>query len=216
MGFLEAAVVIYLRELYYPNGFSFPLVIIEGRIASVEILREAATIIMLIGIAALTAQSFSQRFARFIFCFAVWDIFYYVFLKIFLNWPESFLTWDLLFLIPLPWTSPVIVPLMASLTMIVFALIILKKESSGWPTAIYRKEWTLLVSGSMVVIISFTNDFILQSENTTNNIFLALFDQKSLLNNLETYVPQSYDWWIFLTGQAIILLGIARYALRKT
>src|SRR5271167_2605871 len=89
MGFMETAVVIYLRKVYYPRGFQFPLVPIEPSIALTEFLREAATIIMLLGIGILTGKTRAQKFAFFIYCFAVWDIFYYVFLKIFLNWPES-------------------------------------------------------------------------------------------------------------------------------
>jgi hypothetical protein len=47
MGFLEAAVVVYLRTLYYPEGFSFPLKNIPIDIFLVEIGREISTIVML-------------------------------------------------------------------------------------------------------------------------------------------------------------------------
>src|SRR5262245_6234060 len=87
MGYLEAAVVIYLRRLYYPHGFDFPLVPITPDIGLIEFLREAATIIMLLGIAVIGGRNLAQRFALFIYSFAVWDIFYYVFLKIFDHWP---------------------------------------------------------------------------------------------------------------------------------
>src|SRR6201998_1661345 len=100
MGFLETAVVIYLRKLYYPHGFQFPLVPIDNDIAMVEFLREAATIIMLLGIGIIAGKNTSQKFGIFIYCFAVWDIFYYVFLKLLLGWPESLFTWDILFIIP--------------------------------------------------------------------------------------------------------------------
>ncbi len=71
MGFLETSVVVYLRELYYPQGFNFPLVPIKPAIALTEFLREAATIIMLAGIAILAAHKSHLRLAYFIFCFAV-------------------------------------------------------------------------------------------------------------------------------------------------
>jgi hypothetical protein len=48
MGFLETAVVIYLRLIYYPGGFEFPLKPIEPAIAKVEFMREMATVIMLV------------------------------------------------------------------------------------------------------------------------------------------------------------------------
>ncbi|HNT42130.1 MAG TPA: hypothetical protein PKN78_07855, partial [Tenuifilaceae bacterium] len=56
----------------------------------------------------------------------VWDIFYYVFLKLLIGWPTSMLTWDLLFLIPVTWTGPVVAPVAISLMMITLALVILK------------------------------------------------------------------------------------------
>src|SRR3989344_1428755 len=120
MGFLEAAVVIYLRELFYPNGFNFPLKgFIDPSILSIEWMREFATIIMLLTVGFLAGEKAYKKFAYFIYAFAVWDIFYYVFLKLTLNWPDSFLTWDLLFLIPWPWISPVLAPLLCTILIIV-------------------------------------------------------------------------------------------------
>src|ERR1700728_4235989 len=88
MGFMEAAVVVYLREIYYANGFRFPLTPVQPSIGMTEFLREAATIIMLLAIGILTGKNTSQKFGIFIFCFGVWDIFYYVFLKALVGWPE--------------------------------------------------------------------------------------------------------------------------------
>ena len=48
MAFLESAVVVYLRRLFYPQGFNFPLEgFIEPSILSIEWLRELATIVKL-------------------------------------------------------------------------------------------------------------------------------------------------------------------------
>jgi len=125
MGFLESAVVIYLREIYYPEGFAFPLNIIHGKIAVTEILREAATIVMLVSVSILAARRWIIRFAWFIYLFAIWDIFYYVFLRVLLGWPESLLTWDILFLIPTTWVGPVLAPVINSLTMILLAILLI-------------------------------------------------------------------------------------------
>src|SRR5215204_495359 len=119
MGFMETAIVVYLRKIYYPGGFQFPLVPMEADLVLVEILREAATIIMLVGIGILIGKNTSQKFAYFIYCFAIWDLCYYIFLKLLLDWPESLLTPDILFLIPVPWVGPVIGPCIISMTMIV-------------------------------------------------------------------------------------------------
>lgn len=121
MGLLEAAVVIYLRYLYYPDGFRFPLTLMAENVVITELLREVATLIMLVGVAVLAGRTAHQRFAFFLIAFGVWDIFYYVFLKLLLGWPESLLTWDILFLLPVPWVGPVLTPCLVSLTMILMA-----------------------------------------------------------------------------------------------
>ncbi|MDQ3016493.1 MAG: hypothetical protein M3R25_07230 [Bacteroidota bacterium] len=107
MGFMESAIVIYLRELFYPEGFRFPLIPIPHRLAVVEILREAVTVIMLICVGYFAGRNKVQRFAFFGLAFAIWDLFYYIFLYAFLGWPESIFTCDILFLIPVPWVGPV-------------------------------------------------------------------------------------------------------------
>ena len=108
MGVLEAAVVIYLRKLYYPEGFSFPLRMVDTDIAIVELWREVATIVMLGAVGVLAGRTRSERFAWFIYCFGVCDLVYYGFLKVALGWPASPFTWDILFLLPIPWVGPVL------------------------------------------------------------------------------------------------------------
>ena len=106
MGILEAIVVVYLRAIYYPQGFEFPLSSISPQMLYVEFLREIATIIMLVTLAAIAGKNSLQKLSYFLYSFAIWDISYYVWLKRLLNWPPSFLTWDLLFLIPCRLDSP--------------------------------------------------------------------------------------------------------------
>jgi hypothetical protein len=69
MGFLESAVVVYLRAIYYPGGFAFPLKMITGPIAITELLREAATMIMILAIAMLSDRRRTVRLAWFIYMF---------------------------------------------------------------------------------------------------------------------------------------------------
>ena len=101
MGFVEAAVVVYLREIIYPEGFCFPLKEIPSNLLFVETAREVATIIMLIAIALLAGRTLDEKISYFLYSFGIWDIFYYIWLKVTLNWPPSLLTKDILFLIPL-------------------------------------------------------------------------------------------------------------------
>ena len=76
MGFLESAVVVYIREIYYPEGFAFPLKEMSQTLAVTELFRELATMVMLVGMAALASKRFTVAVAWFIYAFAVWDIFY--------------------------------------------------------------------------------------------------------------------------------------------
>lgn len=154
-GFVEAAVVAYLRFHFYPGGFSFPVIGIPPSLALVEVVREAATIIMLCAVGWMSAQRPFARLAYAAFAFGVWDIFYYIFLKIIVDWPASMFTWDVLFLIPLPWLGPVLAPVIVSLCCITASVIILQRESAGRPVLIKPSQWMVSGLGGMLVLGSF-------------------------------------------------------------
>lgn len=130
MAFVESAVVVYLRALYYPEGFTGELKYFQKSHYITEIVREVATIIMLVSVSLLSFKEWRKRFGCFLFIFGTWDIFYYVFLYFILRWPPSLGSMDVLFLIPIPWIAPVFVPLIISLGMIIFGLwlILIKKR----------------------------------------------------------------------------------------
>ncbi|MCB0806862.1 MAG: hypothetical protein KDC05_13780 [Bacteroidales bacterium] len=209
MGFMESAVVVYLREIFYPDGFRFPLQPITPHIAVTEILREAATLIMLVTAGMLTGRNAHERFGYFIFAFGIWDITYYLFLYFLLGWPESLLTWDILFLIPVTWVGPVIGPVINSLTMIALALMISHFTNTNSKTRIIGREWLLLILGSLVMIISYTEDyvsFLLQKFR-----FGELFNPSKpdiMMEYAMHYVPQSFAWWIFLVGQGLLVVAL--------
>ena len=137
MGFVEAAVVVYLRHIFCPEGFIFPLRMVAemgdaaGSILLTEVCREVATLVMLIAVAILTGQSRPQRWGCFMIAFGVWDIFYYVFLKIAINWPATIFDWDVLFLIPWPWIGPVLAPVIISVVMIFSGLLVYGLDRQG-------------------------------------------------------------------------------------
>jgi hypothetical protein len=195
MGFMETAVVIYLRELYYPEGFNFPLTPIAPNIALTEFLREAATIIMLAGIGILTGKNKMQRFAFFIYAFAIWDIFYYVFLKLLIDWPVSLLTWDILFIIPIPWVGPVLAPIIISLTMIGLSIGIIYFQEKGCITYMRIREQLAFYSGSFIVIISFIWDYLKSFYQTnTNEKIWTLLSEEALFKDMVQYIPGDYNW----------------------
>jgi hypothetical protein len=129
MGFLESIVVVYLRMLYYPNGFKIHMYGLPASVIHIEMFREIMTIVMLIIISVLTGEDKVRRFYYFIYLFGIWDIFYYVGLKVILNWPNSFFQWDILFLVPTPWMGPVLAPVIVSASLILYGVIMIMSEA---------------------------------------------------------------------------------------
>jgi hypothetical protein len=113
---VEAAVVIYLRELYFPGGFliktASDLKVMSAQLLNVEVAREVATIIMLAAVSCLSYSGIKRKIAAFVFAFSLWDLFYYLFFYILIKWPPSFQTVDVYFLIPQPLVGPVWVPIL--------------------------------------------------------------------------------------------------------
>jgi hypothetical protein len=195
MAYLESAVVVYLRALYYPDGFEFPLVVILDRMAAIEIGREAATILMLLAVAALSGTTAWARFAVFCFTFGVWDIFYYIWLWVFLGWPPSLLTNDVLFLIPVPWISPVLAPVIVSLCLVAAAIVIQHLEKRGARFELAAPAWIPAIAGGLLVLLAFMLDFRVV---------------------LRGALPPPFRWWLFGAGiglgLAALLFGARRAA----
>jgi hypothetical protein len=206
MAFVESAVVIYLRELYYPAGFNFPMVSMPRRIALTEILREIATLIMLLAMGFLAGKNARQRFAWFIYSFAIWDLFYYVFLKLVLDWPSSWFTWDILFLVPIVWTGPVLAPVLVSLTMIILAFTILYIDQRSGQCLISLPVVLLIVLGSVLIFVSFVRDF--SSFVIRHSSFSAMLKADSASKMLQIYLPDSFNWFILFAGEISIFSGI--------
>ena len=192
--YIESAIVIYLRLLYYPGGFSFPIVLVPNFTAVVELGREACTIVILYTVSRLTFKKPMNIFCGFIYCFGIWDIFYYIWLYVYLGWPENFFIWDILFLIPLPWIGPVLAPVIVSLSMITAAIIILRLDSKGIYFYNNTGLWTAIIAAGVIIVLSFIIDYKVVTEQS---------------------VPVTFKWWIFLCGE---FTGIAAFgfALWKT
>ncbi len=205
MGLLEAIVVVYLREMYFPGGFRFPLQIIPERMLGMEVLREICTLIMLVAAASLCARTFVLRFSLFLFTFGIWDIFYYAFLKVLINWPESLLTWDVLFLIPVTWVGPVLAPLICSLTMIAIGLLGSFLHVRRGIVRFGTMLWLLMGTGAIIIFLTFTWDYtsiMIQSgfENITDRGISPAHQAV-----VSSYVPALYPWGFFLFGESLIL-----------
>jgi len=203
MGFLEAAVVVYLRALYYTDGFSFPLASIDLRIAFTELVREACTLVMLLAPGALVARSLGVRFAWFCFCFGVWDLTYYLFLKAILGWPASVFSWDVLFLLPVVWVGPVLAPCLISVGMILVAVLWLRRSDEAPRPS--RWVWATACLGGLVMFWSFIEgpvEFLRSGAVGTASI-LGGGGQNATLQQLRDYIPERFDWPVFLIGLAL-------------
>jgi hypothetical protein len=156
--FVEASVVVYLQAIYYPEGFAFPLKLMSSHHIAVELSRELATVIMLAAVGILAGKSRWQKFSYFLIAFGVWDIFYYVWLKLTLNWPATLFDWDILFLIPVPWIGPVIATVLVSIVMIAGGLLIIRREEREGVFRTTRLMQLFALVGTAMILVSFLYD----------------------------------------------------------
>lgn len=207
-GYVEAAVVAYLRAMYaplraqlYPKtaGELFPLLSLAQLRAlgpqhvarlNIELGRELATLVMLAGAAVAATRRPREWVAAFLLCFGIWDLSFYAFLKALLGWPESFATWDILFLLPVPWVGPVLAPVVVSISMTCAGLAMLWRESVARPVRLGAAGWAGVVLGGALVFLAFIADF----RNTASG------------GN-----PNGFHWWLFAIGE---LVGVGAFWVR--
>lgn len=208
MGVLEAIVVVYVRAQYYPEGFDFPLKLLPAQIVLIEIIREITTLLMLGSVAWLSGKIFLTRLSAFLFTFGVWDITYYIALKAFLDWPESLLTFDILFLIPVAWVGPVLAPVICSVLMILASILFVYLYSREKVVTIKPLEWILMITGSLIIIFSFLYDFgVMLIEGKYLSRYAGLAEDPRFLAELESYVPDRFLWLPFMAGIGLWLIS---------
>lgn len=157
MAWVESAVVYDLRTMvnridpYQPNPLPW-----VGNLGGVELIREAATMVMLLTVGMLAGRSWRARLGYSALAFGVWDIFYYVFLKAICGFPHSLSNWDILFLLPLPWWGPVWAPMAIALLMIVWGTLASQFEAASIRTR--RRFWLLNFSGVALALYVFMAD----------------------------------------------------------
>ena len=220
MAFLESAVVIYLRELYYPVEFKFPMAPIATHVAITELFRELATMIMLLAPAALVTTGRLERFAWFSFCFGVWDIFYYVFLKAVLDWPATIFEPDILFLVPVVWVGPVLAPCVVSIGLIMLAGILLHRRSIQPHFRLKGVHWSALVLSGSLILYTFLEEpvgYVLKTSGIRSISSWPASDAEALVA-LQGYIPEHYDWWTFIVALIVggwVLVDLFWHGLRR-
>jgi len=158
MAYMESAVVVYLQRALgvTPEGL-FPLQKAEtvGNLAAIEVGREFATLVMLAAVGWFLGRRWVDRLAWMSVAFGVWDIGYYLWLWAFVGWPHSPATWDVLFLIPVPWAGPVWAPVAVSVALIGFGLAAARRTGAGQIPQVGPVRGTAAVGGGILVVASF-------------------------------------------------------------
>lgn len=130
-GFIEAIAVVYLRVISGSTVQTQVISSLPQRITNAEMIREFWTLILLLSLSFTAAKSWKERFAVFFFTFAVWDIVYYIGLKLIDNWPNSLFTQDVVFLLPIPWYSQIWFPVLVNSLLIIAVLLRNKEKGQG-------------------------------------------------------------------------------------
>ena len=191
MAWVESAVVFYLRSMIdriEPYQFN-PLPVISG-FAAVELPREFATLVMLFAVGLLAGRTWRARLGYAVIAFGVWDIFYYVFLKLICGWPHSLLDWDVLFLLPLPWWGPVLAPVLISTLMILWGTLASQFEWLHAPVLPNWRVWILNFAGVMLALHVFMADTIAAAHLG--------------LDKIRTVLPERFDWQLFWIALALM------------
>ena len=195
MGYLESAVVFYLRtminrlEPYQPN----PLPNFGG-LAAAELGREFATMVMLLTIGWIAGRTWRGRIGFTLLTFGIWDIAYYSFLLPLTSWPNSIFDWDILFLIPLPWWGPVWSPISIAVLMILFGFlttVIEQGEPPIWPC---RASNILCTVGIILALYVFMADAI-----------NAVSGGEQALRHL---LPSYFNWPMFMAAWLLMFIPI--------
>ena len=199
MAWVEAAVVYYLRSLidriepYQP----YPLRL-AGGFGEAELIREIATLLMLFTVGWLAGATWRTRLGYSVVAFGVWDIFYYVFLRVLTGWPKSPLDWDILFLIPLPWWGPVWAPTSIALLMILWGSFMTKVEWSPVSSGSHWKFLALGGIGAALALFTFMADALRTADQGTYA--------------LRNMLPVRFNWPLFGVALALMALPVADVA----
>jgi hypothetical protein len=196
MAYLESAVVVYLRRVYGITEIENALAVFDRQISIIEMGRELATLVMLFAAAWMAGRNRQSRIGFFLFAFGVWDIFYYVWLRVFIGWPITLLDNDLLFLLPLPWWGPVLAPALIALLMALAGAGLVSLDEADKSVQPGWLEWGLLASGSLVLLYTFMAD--------------AIRSLPANMASLAVVQPGPFKWSLYLFGILLYILVLWR------
>ena len=189
MALLEAAVVVYIRRLLEITAGHVSL----GSALPIELAREAATLVMLVTVGALAGRNPPERAACALFAFGLWDIGYYVWLRLLIGWPRTLLDWDILFLIPLTWWGPVLAPLLVALLLCAAALLAAVRLEQGRGLGFAPLHIAALALGGGLALYGFMAD--------------SLHALARGQPDWATLRPGPFRWPLFIAALALLALG---------
>lgn len=190
MAYLESAVVVYLRRLYGISELNQALVSMDTQIIYIEVGREIATLIMLFMAAFLTGKTIPARVGYFLLLFGTWDIFYYIWLRVFIGWPAGWLDTDLLFMLPLPWWGPVLAPMLIAVLMVLMGISLVRADGMRKVVRPGKIGWVALILGVLIDMYVFMAD--------------AIAALPANMNTLAHVQMSQFKWPIYLLGLVMI------------
>jgi hypothetical protein len=189
MAWVEAASVFYIRALVNRvEPYQADPLPMHAALGSVELWREAATLVMIAAMGMLAGRTWRRRAGYAALAFGAWDIFYYVFLRLMSGWPRTLLDWDVLFLLPLPWWGPVLAPVSIALVMFLWGTL---ATQSGDDAPDARWPWALACAGIVLAFAVFMMDAV-----------RALPDGRDAVLRV---LPTSFNWRVFCA--ALLLMA---------
>ena len=200
MAWVEASSVYYLRAMidrvnpYQPDPLPM-----HGALEQIELVREAATLVMLVAIGALAGRTWLTMLAYTTIAFGVWDIFYYVFLKVICDWPKTLFDWDVLFLLPLPWWGPVLAPVCIAILMIVWGTLVAQHRAKD-PLSRMPASWCMGLLGVAVALYVFMGDS------------LRALDQG--IDAARSVLPHAFNWLGFVVALALMTAPVVHIGWR--
>ncbi|MCA1562004.1 MAG: hypothetical protein LC753_17410 [Acidobacteria bacterium] len=201
MAWVEAASVYYLRAMIdRVDPYQVNPMPIRGVLGPVELVREAATLVMLLTVGMLAARTWPKRLGYTAIAFGVWDIFYYAFLRIICDWPKSLLDWDILFLLPLPWWGPVLAPVSIAALMIVWGTLASQFPDRRATTSLTWTSWGLNALGIALALYVFMADSLRtvhQGFDVTRHV-----------------LPSTFNWAVFCLALTLMAAPVAQIGWR--
>ena len=194
MAWVESACVYYLRVLVdRVNPYQPVPLPVHAALGPVELVREAATLVMLLTVGMLAGRTLRSRLGYAAIAFGVWDLLYYVFLRIICGWPRTLFDWDILFLLPLPWWGPVIAPCCIAVLMIVWGTCV-----TQWPDrmATGERERMRLASAAAGIALA---------------LYVFMTDALGAVRNgadAALVLPVTFNWPLFSVALALMTAAL--------